>query len=203
MAWDCGVLSEACAAKSEFQATLAGGMGNAYAFFCGKYVPITHIFSPKLVSVAYNPPTNSVIVSHESTDAVKFYVLPGTGSLNSTLFPGAPDGLPASATSMPSPPMKSARGAALDLDQKRETSNSRKDTFLFPVAPKYRPSSSQIGHSLGGALAELDALSLWLICDLTALMPGHARNSIHGVLCKLDSSLGVNAVAFGTPRGHR
>ncbi|KAJ7025395.1 hypothetical protein C8F04DRAFT_1191524 [Mycena alexandri] len=129
------LMARACAANPQFQATLAGGMGNAVQFFL----------------VGYNPPTNSIIVSHEGTDPVKLMsdltdldVLNGT--LNSTLLPGAPDGL--------------------------EIHAGFRDEHAL-TADEIR---TEIGHSLGGALAELDAL------EFNALVPGHARTSTEGVL---------------------
>ncbi|KAJ7828057.1 Alpha/Beta hydrolase protein [Mycena olivaceomarginata] len=79
MAWDCG---EACDANPNFQATLAGGMGNAVQFFF----------------VGYYPKSNSVIVSHQGTDPIKLMsdltdLNVFKGELNSTLFPNAPAGL--------------------------------------------------------------------------------------------------------------
>ncbi|KAJ7677491.1 Alpha/Beta hydrolase protein [Mycena rosella] len=78
MAWDCG---EACDANPDFQATLAGGMGNAVQFFF----------------VGYYPKSNSVIVSHQGTDPLALLsVLTDLnvlkGPLNSTLFSNMPDG---------------------------------------------------------------------------------------------------------------
>ncbi|KAJ7176008.1 alpha beta-hydrolase [Mycena filopes] len=150
MAWDCG---QACDANPNFQATLAGGMGNAVQFFF----------------VGYYPLTNSVIVSHQGTDPVKLMsdltdlnLL--KGPLNATLFPGTPDGIEIHSGFR---------------DEHALTADEIRTEVQRLIATKNATQVTVIGHSLGGALAELDALSLRLI---------------------LDPAVGVNAVTFGTPR---
>ncbi|KAJ7928052.1 Alpha/Beta hydrolase protein [Mycena leptocephala] len=150
MSWTCG---EACDANPDFQATLAGGMGNAVQFFF----------------VGYYPKSNSVIVSHQGTDPVKLMsdltdlnVL--KGELNSTLFPGAPAGLEIHSGFR---------------DEHALTADEIRTEVERLIAKEGANQVTVVGHSLGGALAELDALSLRLI---------------------LPQEVGVNAVTYGTPR---
>ncbi|KAF7365038.1 Lipase-3 domain-containing protein [Mycena venus] len=126
MSWSCG---EACDANPDFEATLAGGMGNAVQFFF----------------VGYYPKSNS-------------------GGLNSTLFPNAPAGL------------KIHSGFR---DEHQLTADEIRTEVQRLIADKGAKQVTVVGHSLGGALAELDALSLRL---------------------QLPQDIGVNAVTFGTPR---
>ncbi|KAJ6475056.1 Alpha/Beta hydrolase protein [Mycena vitilis] len=150
MSWTCG---EACDANPAFEATLAGGMGNAVQFFF----------------VGYYPKSNSVIVSHQGTDPVKLMsdltdlnVL--KGELNSTLFPNAPAGLEIHSGFR---------------DEHALTADEIRTEVQRLIADKGAKQVTVVGHSLGGALAELDALSLRL---------------------NLPAEIGVNAVTYGTPR---
>jgi len=150
MSWTCG---EACEANPNFIPTLAGGMGNAVQFFF----------------VGYNKDSQTVIVSHQGTDPVKLMsdltdlnVL--KGELNSTLFPNAPAGLEIHSGFR---------------DEHALTADEIRTEVQRLIAEKGANQVTVVGHSLGGALAELDALSLRLI---------------------LPASVGVNAVTYGTPR---
>ncbi|KAJ7069639.1 Alpha/Beta hydrolase protein [Mycena amicta] len=150
MAWNCG---EACDANPNFEVSLAGGMGNAVQFFF----------------VGYYPKTNSVIVSHQGTDPIKLMsdltdlnVL--KGELNSTLFPNAPEGLEIHSGFR---------------DEHAITADEIRNEVQSLIASKGATQVTVVGHSLGGALAELDALSLRL---------------------NLPQEIGVNAVTYGTPR---
>ncbi|KAJ7134772.1 Alpha/Beta hydrolase protein [Mycena epipterygia] len=150
MAWDCG---QACDANPDFQATLAGGMGNAVQFFF----------------VGYYPKSNSVIVSHQGTDPVKLMsdltdLNVFKGELNSTLFPGDLSGIEVHTGFR---------------DEHALTADEIQAEVKRLIAAKGATQVTVVGHSLGGALAELDALSLRL---------------------NLPTTVGVNAVTYGTPR---
>ncbi|KAF7299622.1 Lipase-3 domain-containing protein [Mycena chlorophos] len=148
--WTCG---QACEANPNFEVALTGGMGDAVQFFF----------------VGYYPETNSVIISHEGTDPVELMsdltdlnVL--KGSLNSTLFPGAPSNIEVHTGFR---------------DEHAITADAIREATQSLIATKNATQVTVVGHSLGGALAELDALSLRLI---------------------LPKTVGVNAYTFGTPR---
>ncbi|KAJ7442635.1 Alpha/Beta hydrolase protein [Mycena latifolia] len=150
MSWTCG---EACDANPDFEATLAGGMGNAVQFFF----------------VGYYPKTNSVIVSHEGTDPLELMsVLTDVnllkGELNSTLFPNVPAGIEVHTGFR---------------DEHAITAEEIQTEVKRLIAEKGATQVTTVGHSLGGALAELEALSLRL---------------------NLPTEIGVNAVTYGTPR---
>ncbi|KAJ7095743.1 Alpha/Beta hydrolase protein [Mycena belliarum] len=150
MAWKCG---QACKANPKFEATLSGGMGNAIQFFF----------------VGYYPKTNSVIVSHQGTDPLALMsVLTDLkllkGALNSTLFPGTPKGVE---THIGFRDQHAIKALEIQAEVKRL------------IKEKGATQVTTVGHSLGGALAELNALSLRL---------------------NLPAEIGVNAVTYGTPR---
>ncbi|KAJ7147120.1 alpha beta-hydrolase [Mycena crocata] len=151
MSWTCG---EACDANPDFEATLAGGWGNAIQFFF----------------VGYDPRSNAVIVAHQGTDplalkSVLTDILIAKGELNSTLFPGE---IP-----------EDVEIHTGFRDQHAITALQIQTEVKRLIAEKGATQVTTVGHSLGGALAELDALSLRL---------------------NLDKSVAVNAVTFGTPR---
>ncbi|KAJ6621868.1 Alpha/Beta hydrolase protein [Mycena sp. CBHHK59/15] len=151
MAWDCG---EACDATPASRQPLPAEWE-------------TRSSSSFNSLVGYYPKSNSVIVSHQGTDPVKLMsdltdLNVFKGELNSTLFPGD---LPA--------------GTEVHSgfrDEHALTADEIQAEVKRLIAEK---GATQVGHSLGGALAELDALSLRL---------------------NLPTSVGVNAVTFGTPR---
>ncbi|KAJ6525303.1 Alpha/Beta hydrolase protein [Mycena vulgaris] len=152
MSWDCGA---ACDANPDFEATLAGGMGNAVQFFF----------------VGYYPKSNSVIVSHQGTDPLALMsdltdLNVFKGELNSTLFPNLP----------------ADSGIEIHTgfrDEHAITAEEIQTEVKRLIAEKGATQVTVVGHSLGGALAELDALSLRL---------------------NLPTTVGVNAVTYGTPR---
>jgi len=150
MTWDCG---EACEANPNFEVSLAGGWGNAIQFFF----------------VGFYPKTNSVIVAHQGTDplalkSVLTDLLIAKGELNQTLFPGVPEDIEVHSGFR---------------DQHAITADQIREEVKKIIAEKGATQVTTVGHSLGGALAELDALSLRL---------------------NLPEEIGVNAVTYGTPR---
>ncbi|KIL66292.1 hypothetical protein M378DRAFT_124358 [Amanita muscaria Koide BX008] len=147
--WSCG---EACSALSGFTPTLVGGDGNSVQIFF----------------VGYWSDQNSVVVAHEGTDPTKFLSLLtdaniAMATLDPTLFPGVPstvrvhDGFRHA----------QAQTAHQILAEVRRLMSAYKTTHL-----------TLVGHSLGGAIAELDSLFFAL--------------NIPGVTIK--------AVTYGTPR---
>nr|GAT60121.1 predicted protein [Mycena chlorophos] len=164
--WTCG---QACEANPNFEVALTGGMGDAVQF-CKSEPPGDELFAhSSRVFVGYYPETNSVIISHEGTDPVELMsdltdlnVL--KGSLNSTLFPGAPSNIEVHTGFR---------------DEHAITADAIREATQSLIATKNATQVTVVGHSLGGALAELDALSLRLI---------------------LPKTVGVNAYTFGTPR---
>ncbi|KAF9529413.1 alpha/beta-hydrolase [Crepidotus variabilis] len=148
--WNCGA---ACQANSDFQVTLAGGDGGS----------IQHYF------VGYSPSLKSVIVSHEGTDPLELEsdltdINLLLGDLDSTLFPGVTDVVQAHTGFRD----EHAKTAAIILKEVKR---------LFTA--KGTKSVTLVGHSLGGAIAELDSLYLKL---------------------NLPSDSSIQAVTFGTPR---
>ncbi|KAI0765188.1 alpha/beta-hydrolase [Fomes fomentarius] len=148
-AWSC----TACKAIPGFQPTLTGGDGNA----------IQQYF------VGYWPDQKAVVVAHEGTDPTQFLsVLTDANiplkNLDSKLFPGV------------SSSVQVHGGFA---DQHAKTAS----TILTAVKSLLSETGSSnvflAGHSLGGALAEIDALFMTL---------------------NLPSSVHVKAVTYGTPR---
>ncbi|OJT09887.1 Lipase [Trametes pubescens] len=148
--WQCG---EACDALPGFQPTLTGGDGNAIQQFF----------------VGYWPQDNSVIVAHEGTDPIKlesdltdinFFL----ENLDSTLFPGLDSGV------------KAHNGFA---DEHAKTASTILPEVQKLISEKGATQVTVIGHSLGGALAELDTLFFTL---------------------QLPSDIHVKGVTYGTPR---
>ncbi|KAF8806432.1 alpha/beta-hydrolase [Phlegmacium glaucopus] len=148
--WNCG---EACAANPGFQPTVVGGDGNAVQIFF----------------VGFWPDQNSIVVAHEGTDPTQLLsdltdanIL--MGNLDTTLFPGVSSGV--------------------EVHQGfRNEHKKTAFTILTEVKRLMSVTGSKsivaVGHSLGGALAELDALFLTL---------------------NLPSSTSIKAVTYGTPR---
>jgi len=148
--WKCG---EACDALPGFEATLTGGDGDAIQFFF----------------VGHWPQENAVVVAHQGTDPSELMsVLTDIevlrGPLDANLFPGTPSNV-AVHTGF--------------RDEHAKTAN-----IIFPevqrlLAEKGSSKVITIGHSLGGALAMLEALSLTL---------------------RLPADVSVSSTTFGTPR---
>ncbi|KAF5322219.1 hypothetical protein D9619_001889 [Psilocybe cf. subviscida] len=148
--WSCGA---ACKANSDFQVTLAGGDGNAIQQFF----------------VGFSPSQNSIIVAHEGTDPTQLVsdltdinIL--MDNLDSTLFPGVPSSVDVHDGFRNE---QALTAPAILKEVKRLMSVKGVNTV------------TTVGHSLGGALAELDALFLTL---------------------NLPSSASVKSVTYGTPR---
>ncbi|KAI0822301.1 alpha/beta-hydrolase [Trametes gibbosa] len=148
--WQCG---QACDALPGFQPTLTGGDGNAVQRFF----------------VGYWPDQNSVVVSHEGTDPIQFesdltdvdFFL---DDLDPKLFPGLADGVQAH------------NGFA---DEHAKTAPTVLAEVHRLLSAKGANQVMVIGHSLGGALAELDSLFFAL---------------------QLPSDVHVKGVTYGTPR---
>ncbi|KAI0699099.1 alpha beta-hydrolase [Cytidiella melzeri] len=148
--WDCG---GACSALPGFQIALAGGDGN----------DIQHYF------VGYWPSQDAIVVAHEGTDPTQFlsdltdidFVLV---NLDPTLFPGID-------------PAAQAHNGFLGEHQLTASTILAQVNSL--ISSTGATTVLAIGHSLGGALAELDALFLTL---------------------NLPSNIHVKGVTFGTPR---
>jgi hypothetical protein len=150
MKWQCG---EACDALPGFQPTLNGGDGNGVQFFF----------------VGYYPKDNSVVVAHEGTDPTKLLSLLTDidfipSSLDQARFPGAPADVKVH---------KGFRDAHYDtaLPVLNETKRL--------IAEKGADKVLLIGHSLGGAIAEMDTLMMRL---------------------NLPENIAVKGITFGTPR---
>jgi len=148
--WNCG---EACDALPGFQPTLVGGDGNDIQIFF----------------VGFWPAQNSIVVAHEGTDPTQLLsdltdVDIFMGNLDSTLFPGV------------SSSVEVHEGFRNEHEQTAETILNEVKRLMSATGSK---SVVTIGHSLGGALAELDSLFLTL---------------------NLPSTTSVRAMTYGTPR---
>jgi len=148
--WACG---DACSALPGFQVTLTGGDGDDVQLFY----------------VGYWPQQKSVVVAHEGTDPTAFLsdltdVKFELKNIDTSLFPGIPS---------------DAQAHDGFLEEHAKTAG----TILAEVQRLLSTTGSStvtlIGHSLGGALAELDSLFLTL---------------------NLPSDVHIKAVTFGTPR---
>ncbi|KAL7283928.1 hypothetical protein ACG7TL_001200 [Trametes sanguinea] len=119
--------------------------------------------------VGYWPSQNAVVVAHQGTDPTQFLSdetdidIPMT-SLDGSLFPGVPSGVLVH------------EGFA---NEQALTASSILATTKSLISSKGATSVITVGHSLGGALAELDALFFTL---------------------NLPSSIHVKSVTYGTPR---
>ncbi|KAH9849002.1 alpha/beta-hydrolase [Lenzites betulinus] len=150
LTWTCG---DACNAIPGFQTHLTGGDGNAVQFYF----------------VGYWPSQNAVVVAHQGTDPTQFesdltdinIILT---TLDKTLFPGVPSGVQVHEGFA----SEHAKTAAPILTMVQSLIKSAGATNVFTV-----------GHSLGGAIAELDSLFFTL---------------------NLPSSIHVKAMTYGTPR---
>ncbi|EIN13713.1 alpha/beta-hydrolase [Punctularia strigosozonata HHB-11173 SS5] len=152
MSWQCG---EACDANPGFNATLTGGDGNGVQFFF----------------VGFWPEGKSVVVAHQGTDPTKFLSLLtdiefAPVQLDPTVFPGIPNDTDVRVHD-------GFRNAHYDTANQILTETKR----LLDV--NQAKSVILIGHSLGGAIAELDSLMM--------------RQN-------LPSDVAVKGVTYGTPR---
>ncbi|PFH47693.1 hypothetical protein AMATHDRAFT_197673 [Amanita thiersii Skay4041] len=147
--WSCG---DACNALAGFQPTLVGGDGNfVQIFFVGFY-----------------PAMNSVVVAHEGTDPTQFLSLLTDanilmGSLDPSLFPGISSDAQVH-EGFRDAHAKTASNVLSEVKKLMSAHSTNKITL--------------VGHSLGGAIAELDSLFL------TLNIPGAS----------------IKAVTYGTPR---
>ncbi|KAI0086523.1 alpha/beta-hydrolase [Irpex rosettiformis] len=148
--WSCG---DACSALPGFKVSLSGGDGNA----------IQNYF------VGFWPSQNAIVVGHEGTDPtqflsdltdINFFLV----DLDQNLFPG----IDSAAQGHNGFLAEHAKTASTILGGVKQLLTSTGATTVITV-----------GHSLGGALAELDALFLTL---------------------NLPSSVHIKSVTFGTPR---
>ncbi|KAF9785804.1 alpha/beta-hydrolase [Thelephora terrestris] len=148
--WTCG---GACDANPGFQTTLTGGDG----------ADIPHFF------VGYWSAQNAAVVSHEGTDPSQFLSLLidadiNKASLDASLFPGVPS---------------DAQVHQGFRDSHQATASIILSELNNLIGSKGTTSVIVVGHSLGGAIAELDTLFLRL---------------------NLPSSISVRGVTYGTPR---
>ncbi|KAF7314506.1 Lipase-3 domain-containing protein [Mycena kentingensis (nom. inval.)] len=158
MAWDCGGMSVAAFNRRFINRPQR----------LAKPTKTLKFPSPEDGEMPFNS-TNSVIVAHQGTDPLALMsVLTDLkvlkGELNTTLFPGIPEGVEAHVGFR---------------DEHALTADQIRDEVKRLIAEKGATQVTTVGHSLGGALAELDALSLRL---------------------NLPAEIGVNAVTYGTPR---
>ncbi|EIW78144.1 alpha beta-hydrolase [Coniophora puteana RWD-64-598 SS2] len=148
--WTCG---EACDAVPGFQATLTGGDGDT----------IQNYF------VGYWPDQNAVVVAHEGTDPTQFQSdltdadIP-MENLDAGLFPGVPDAV------------QVHKGFA---DEHAKTAKDILTEVNNLISQHSATEVVLVGHSLGGALSELESLYMTL---------------------NLPSSINVKGQTYGTPR---
>ncbi|KAI0345760.1 alpha/beta-hydrolase [Trametopsis cervina] len=148
--WSCG---QACDALPGVDITLTGGDGN----------------SVQLFFVGYWSDQNSIVVAHEGTDPVAFLSdLTGIKffkkDFDQTLFPGID---------------AAVEGHDGFVDEHAKTASTILAEVKRLISSKNAATVLCIGHSLGGALAELDSLFFTM---------------------NLPSSIHVKGVTFGTPR---
>ncbi|KAJ4483309.1 Alpha/Beta hydrolase protein [Lentinula aciculospora] len=148
--WSCGA---ACDANADFEVSLAGGDDS----------DIQNYF------VGFSPSLNSIIVTHEGTDPLQLEsdltdVEVLLGSLDSSLFPGI---------------SSSAQVHDGFRDQHAKTASAILTEVKTLMASRNTKNIVAVGHSLGGALAELDSLFFAL---------------------NLPSGANISAVTYGTPR---
>ncbi|KII90747.1 hypothetical protein PLICRDRAFT_543894 [Plicaturopsis crispa FD-325 SS-3] len=148
--WKCG---EACDATPGFNVTLTGGDGDAVQLFY----------------VGHWPDQDSIVVAHQGTDPLKLQsdltdLTAELSDFNSTLFPGLPSGV---------------QGHQGFLEEHEKTADVILAEVKSLLASTGAKSVTLIGHSLGGALAELDHLFLKL---------------------NLPSDISLSGVTYGLPR---
>ncbi|KAF8133739.1 alpha beta-hydrolase [Boletus edulis] len=148
--WTCG---EACRAVPGFQVSLTGGDGDAIQYYY----------------VGYWPSSNSVVVAHQGTDPIQLSSdLTDVGiimtSLDPTLFPGVDSSVQVHS------------GFANEHTQTAQIILNQVKSLISQYGAT---SVTLVGHSLGGALAELD-------CMFMAL--------------NLPPGIAIRGVTYGTPR---
>ncbi|GLB38530.1 putative alpha beta-hydrolase [Lyophyllum shimeji] len=148
--WNCG---QACDALPGFEATLTGGDGDAEQFFF----------------VGHWPQENTVVVAHQGTDPLKLQAVLTDlevlrGPLDSALFPGIPDNVSVH-TGFRDQHAIASKQILTEVQRLLATTGSSKVIT--------------VGHSLGGAVAMLSALSMRL---------------------QLPADVSVTSTTFGAPR---
>ncbi|TFY66439.1 hypothetical protein EVG20_g4647 [Dentipellis fragilis] len=148
--WKCG---DACNALPGFQPTLMGGDGNEIQFFF----------------VGFWPQQKTVVVAHQGTDPTQFEsdltdLDADLQALDSSLFPGVPSGV------------QVHDGFA---DEHAKTASQILAEVKKLLSENSATSVTLVGHSLGGALSELESLFMKL---------------------NLPSGTSIKGVTYGTPR---
>ncbi|KAI4523403.1 alpha/beta-hydrolase [Schizophyllum commune Loenen D] len=131
--WECG---DACSATDDFQLSAHGGDGGDVQYYY----------------VGWSPSLSTIIVAHQGTDPTQFEsVLTDIDfpqdSLDPTLFPGVPSG---------------ARVHGGFRDAHADTATAVLAAVRALLTAQNTNSVTVVGHSLGGAIAELDAVFLKL-----------------------------------------
>ncbi|EIW80990.1 alpha beta-hydrolase [Coniophora puteana RWD-64-598 SS2] len=148
--WQCG---DACNAVPGVQITTTGGDGDSVQYYY----------------VGYYPTDNSVVVAHQGTDPTQFLSdltdadIP-MENLNSTLFPGVDSSV------------QVHKGFA---DEHAQTADIILSAVKSLISSTGATMVTLIGHSLGGALAELECMYMHL---------------------NLPSNIAVRGRTYGTPR---
>lgn len=141
----------ACTANPGFDLTLHGGDGQAVQFFF----------------VGYWPSQNAVVVGHQGTESVPAALADadaGFTSFDSSLFPDLPSGI---------------LGHSGFIGEQKNTASTILTEVKRLISSNNASTVITTGHSLGAAIAEIDALFF-------------KQN--------LPSSVDVRSVTFGTPR---
>lgn len=151
LAWNCG---KNCNSNSDFKPVASGGDGSATNYWY----------------VGYDPSLNAVIVAHQGSDFSKIWSWIHDGSvvrekLDSTLFPGISSSIA----------VHSGFKGAQERSATAVLAAVKKTLSKYPSATRV----VTVGHSLGAAIALIDAVYLKL---------------------HLSSSLSIQTYAYGMPR---